>query len=628
MKVLNKVSPSNENFIQCNTMIKEIKELFDRFADSKIVSQELLDLVGEFIKNQDLDGNWRLINSDDMPFDAKIEYWKSPTILFTSILIKLQVIHPEMCANIKGFDYTLLRALEALERGKLNGHGFDSFKFKVNALKMLFQADLRTYMELYSKEYKAFNNMINVYKTEIEKFLLNGKTKFDFNEEYSLRMEELLNMMNGKTKMYIFVYGTLMSNNRGNHTYLNNAEFKGKCILNGYSLYNLGYYPGIVEDLEGKVKGELYLVDMDVIPEIDVYEAEGTLYKRTLVKVYSEKDEPVDAYAYVYIPSVKGKRKIEFKNQPWVKVISENKEKYVWYACYGSNINKERFMKYIKGDQTSINERKRRGCKDKSDPIDEKPYIIKHPIYFSNNSGTWGNRGVAFLDTTKNANCYGKIYLISMEQFDEIQYQEGNQGCWYSERVNLGSLDGIPIMTFTQPSQYRKDVIPCVEYLNVIKKGISNTYPELNEDDINLYLMKSYLNMDHIDILSYLRQQEHGVSIQIMAADLKKDISNIVNLIHDLKDIELIKQDGWSKRSGIEWNDYKAIYYTMDDKRKAIDKMLMESSLDNDDISNENYNEFINTINKYDNARVEDMDLCQYSRHKKFNFFDTTQAAS
>ena len=46
-----------------------------------------------------------------------------------------------------------------------------------------------------------------------------------------------------------------------------------------------------------------------------------------------------------------------------------NREDYVWYACYGSNINYERFMYYINGDKkgkySTIN-----GCEDKSEPIE------------------------------------------------------------------------------------------------------------------------------------------------------------------------------------------------------------------------------------------------------------------
>ena len=60
-------------------------------------------------------------------------------------------------------------------------------------------------------------------------------------------------------------------------------------------------------------------------------------------------------------------------------------EDYVWYACYVSNINYNRFMYYINGD---INENYGtiNGCVDKSKPVEEKKYIFKCPIYFSGES--------------------------------------------------------------------------------------------------------------------------------------------------------------------------------------------------------------------------------------------------
>lgn len=66
---------------------------------------------------------------------------------------------------------------------------------------------------------------------------------------------------------------------------------------------------------------------------------------------------------------------------------------YVWYACYGSNINYDRFMKYINGDERySTSE----GCDDKSLPLEERQYIFEHPIYFAGESRIWGRRCCLF----------------------------------------------------------------------------------------------------------------------------------------------------------------------------------------------------------------------------------------
>ena len=47
---------------------------------------------------------------------------------------------------------------------------------------------------------------------------------------------------------------------------------------------------------------------------------------------------------------------------------------------------------------------------------------------------------------------YMRLYLITREQFLEVQDQEG---AWYSRRVDLGlAEDGNPICTFTAPYRY------------------------------------------------------------------------------------------------------------------------------------------------------------------------------
>lgn len=572
-KLLNKANPGEKAFNEFSTLIKEYKELFIRQVERKADVKELVEIMEEFIYNQDQDGYWRLIYSEDMPFDAKIEYWKYPTILFTSIMISFKLNHSKLCNMIKGFDETLLRALDIIERGKLTGHGYSSFNFKLSALKTLLQADVMKFIELYPEENKAFTDLIYSNRSEILKLLKGGKTRFDFNEEFSLRIEEVLNNMSGKKEVYLFVYGTLMKNNRHKQSYLDNADYKGECTLDGYSLYDLGYYPGIVEDEDCKVKGELYAIPQNKLPEIDIYEAEGFLYNRTLVQVYSEKHELVEAYVYIYNQSVTGKSIVAFHNQPWFEGVTEVNRNYVWYACYGSNINKERFMKYINGDKTRVGIHKD-GCRDKTPPVEEKPYILEHPIYFANHSGRWDNKGVAFLDIYKKGRCYGKMYLITKEQFKEIHQQEGQGSDWYNEIVNLGFEDGIPIQTITHTLRYYEDTIPSNAYLDVIKKGIQDTYPSLKEVDIDAYLIEKYLDKDKINILTYLRNQDHGVTIQKITDVLNKDIKSVISIINDLKGTELIKQDGRSIRVGIAWDSSEAVYYTMPDRRDVIDKVL------------------------------------------------------
>ncbi len=83
-------------------------------------------------------------------------------------------------------------------------------------------------------------------------------------------------------KCNLFVYGTLK---RGFplHHHINGSRFIGEGILEGYVMYSLGSYPGILPQEGAVVKGELYETDARALSRIDRIEEEGSLYKRDLV---------------------------------------------------------------------------------------------------------------------------------------------------------------------------------------------------------------------------------------------------------------------------------------------------------------------------------------------------------
>ena len=151
--------------------------------------------------------------------------------------------------------------------------------------------------------------------------------------------------------------------------------------------------------------------------------------------------------------------------------IYENE--YIWYACYGSNINRERFMKYI------------HGCNDSSAPVEEYPFEFPYNIYFAAESPRWDNKAVAFLDDTCEGHALGKIYKITREQYEDVKLQEGSK---YTKKVEVGTVDGIPVYTFTD-IQRRVDIgIPSDAYFNTILNGLIETYPDRTEHELRYYL--------------------------------------------------------------------------------------------------------------------------------------------
>ena len=90
----------------------------------------------------------------------------------------------------------------------------------------------------------------------------------------------------------LFVYGTLMSGQRAADK-MSEGKYLGDYKLDDYAMYNLGRYPGIIPAKDEYVYGELYEISEDMIPILDEYEEEGSLYHRreVVVRAYNWKPE-------------------------------------------------------------------------------------------------------------------------------------------------------------------------------------------------------------------------------------------------------------------------------------------------------------------------------------------------
>jgi gamma-glutamylcyclotransferase (GGCT)/AIG2-like uncharacterized protein YtfP len=81
---------------------------------------------------------------------------------------------------------------------------------------------------------------------------------------------------------------------------MTNAQWLGDHQIEGYDLYNIGLYPGVVPG-EGAVYGEVYRIDATTLGELDALRTSGGEYKRQLIQTpYGS------AWLYVYQRSVAG----------------------------------------------------------------------------------------------------------------------------------------------------------------------------------------------------------------------------------------------------------------------------------------------------------------------------------
>lgn len=84
------------------------------------------------------------------------------------------------------------------------------------------------------------------------------------------------------------------------------AIFLGEAVTSPhYRLYNLGSYPGLVEDTDGlSIHGELYAVTNECLRRLDLEEGvEEGLYERRDIELLPP-HEQVTTEAYFYLPSL------------------------------------------------------------------------------------------------------------------------------------------------------------------------------------------------------------------------------------------------------------------------------------------------------------------------------------
>ncbi|MFW5738116.1 MAG: hypothetical protein ACOCYX_04330, partial [Spirochaetota bacterium] len=99
----------------------------------------------------------------------------------------------------------------------------------------------------------------------------------------------------------------------------------------------------------------------------------------------------------------------------------------LWYAAYGSNVNRDRFMEYIKGGRSRFNGVTYPGCRNKQDPIRDYALGMNRELYFARFADPWGG-SVAFVRPEQSkSQTIGRAYLITEEQFLDVACQENGR---------------------------------------------------------------------------------------------------------------------------------------------------------------------------------------------------------
>ncbi len=199
----------------------------------------------------------------------------------------------------------------------------------------------------------------------------------------------------------------------------------------------------------------------------------------------------------------------------------------VWYAAYGSNLCRERFLCYIQGGTPPGSKKNYVGCDDKSSPRDVRSTQIPHRLFFAGTASGWSNKAMAFIRSIRDGQSYGRMFLITFPQFDQLIQQEqgmqqpsatpicpplsyiaANDFCFtnptnptvpldptkrlrYGRILNLGTEGGYPVLTFTAvgPDNEITAAAPSREYVQTIACGIRETFPAVTSEQICEYFL-------------------------------------------------------------------------------------------------------------------------------------------
>lgn len=177
----------------------------------------------------------------------------------------------------------------------------------------------------------------------------------------------------------------------------------------------------------------------------------------------------------------------------------------VWYAAYGSNLDRVRFLCYVTGGRPAGAARTYPGCRDTTAPVAEAAVRIPHALYFAGESTVWGG-AVAFVETSGSPSEPGsrhtlaRLYRITWEQFVDVHAQDnwsgdtddrlptlatlGAEGVvqvgtgWYDALLHIGDRDGLPVLTFTafDPAGVGALGAPTDAYVATMARGLAESH--------------------------------------------------------------------------------------------------------------------------------------------------------
>jgi len=258
--------------------------------------------------------------------------------------------------------------------------------------------------------------------------------------------------------MFLFVYGTFRYGFELHHL-LRKSRFVGLAHVEGYNMYDLGNFPGIVKG-ENAVWGEVYEIDDSLIKELDIVEgftgSPDDLYVRETTTVYFDQRRRYrmnNVFLYRYNMDIEGRELIESGNYSMWSGMPE----IVNYFSYAEN--------------TNINVIKDRGVKK---VINEFPAILEGYRMIFSVSCKYGFCANLVEDPA------GKIYGYNVKTFlhelNSLDRAEEHMVKYKREIFPIKDLQGKEYYAMAYVSDSKEEKEPTKEYIEIIKEGLARGF--------------------------------------------------------------------------------------------------------------------------------------------------------
>ncbi|WP_299519344.1 histone deacetylase [uncultured Serinicoccus sp.] len=183
----------------------------------------------------------------------------------------------------------------------------------------------------------------------------------------------------------------------------------------------------------------------------------------------------------------------------------------VWYAAYGSNLSRHRFLTYLQGGTAAGARRTQTGARDPQPPTGDRPVHLPGRLHFGWESVTWGG-GIAFYVPGEDPRgVAARAYLLTAEQFVDVAAQEMHReprgrldlsrvlaegydvaGPGRYETIHrVGTIEDLPVLTFTaEDVDALGSLAPTAPYLRTIAEGLRESHG-MGEEAVVDYLRSS-----------------------------------------------------------------------------------------------------------------------------------------